>query len=213
MKKLSVVFFAAALISVFCSCKDESSQTVNGVAIYEETPVYLENEEGKMVYASSILAGDEVKIVSSKNGPVLKKAVRKTSSGEEEVEFVKIYVDGTAYFTRPIFIADNNFIPAFVKNDTRLFTAPDVLNITKKVVSIGTIIAIEGGDAPDSDFYKCKIYNSKNFGEDYYIKKSDVNPDLRLVRIAQLGPLVNKAKNLNPVVKSELEAFLGSYGE
>ena len=152
--------------------------TINSIALYDGTPLYVENEDGKMVYKDEILLGESLKIYFADDQMEEKEAIRLLSSGKEEsFNFVHVSYYDNDYWTRDIFITDNTKLQAgIILSDTLTYSAADGTSATSKKLEEGTIVAVDPESKQtdtdlDIDFINVTYYSGTAFGKTVFTYK------------------------------------------
>ena len=198
MKKLNMFIIALCLLLALSGCNksEKSSQvqaegtqtavsaepqkkitTIDSIALYDGTPLYVENADGKMVYKDEMLLGESLKIYFADDQMEQKEAIRLLSSGKEEsFNFVHVSYYDNDYWTRDIFITDNAKLQAgIILYDTLTYTAADGTSATSKKLEEGTIVAVdpyseETDNDLDINFINVTYYSGTPFGKTAFIK-------------------------------------------
>lgn len=198
MKKLNMFIIALCLLLALSGCNksEKSSQvqaegtqtavsaepqkkitTIDSIALYDGTPLYVENADGKMVYKDEMLLGESLKIYFADDQMEQKEAIRLLSSGKEETfNFVHVSYYDNDYWTRDIFITDNTKLQAgIILYDTLTYTAADGTSATSKKLEEGTIVAVDPESKQtdtdlDIDFINVTYYSGTPFGKTAFIK-------------------------------------------
>ena len=198
--KLTLVLLCAAMVFISCNkeknnseknksaapqqqnTKAEKKETISSVILYDGTPLYLENDEGKMVYADEALLGDTIRIYMDKNTIEQKEAIRLLSSGKEEnFNFIHVSYYNIDYWTRDIFITnDASVTPALITATTIIYNSADGTAATSKKLEEGSIVAVnEASKTTDSDldidFVEVTCYNAAAFGNKVWVKSEAVS--------------------------------------
>ena len=226
MKKLNVVIMALCLLASFTGCnkteKTDSAQVepekkitiINSISLYDGAPLYIENEDGKMVYNDEMLLGDSLGIYFVDDQMEQKEAIRLLSSGKEETfNFVHVIYYEKDYWTRDIFITDNtNFKAGIITQDTLVYSAADGTSATSQKLKEGTVVAVDiNSKQTDTDlnidFVNVTYYSATPFGKSVFIKadalsnsQADIIANQTITRI-----LANKS------LKPEIEDLLFDY--
>ena len=144
--------------------------------------IYLENEDGKMVYNDECLLGESLKIYVVDGEIEQKEAIRLLSSGKEEsFNFVHINYYENDYWTRDIFITNNkDLIPGIITTDTLTYSAADGTTATSKKLEEGTVVAIDPvSKQTDSDlgidFLSVTYYSGTAFGKTAFVKMDSLS--------------------------------------
>ncbi|MBQ9622516.1 MAG: hypothetical protein IJR39_04155, partial [Treponema sp.] len=125
------------------------------VALYYDkdgnnTPLYAEDKDGKMVWADEAIPGDEIEVYGSLDNVSefeVKNAIRSYSGGKEEsMDFVHVRYYGKDYWTRPIFISRHGTKEHYmngmvITEDTYIYSSTDLVNAKTKKVEKGTFVA------------------------------------------------------------------------
>lgn len=204
MKKLHVLILPLCFILALTGCnKTEKKETdaavntqtttttaepqknitkVNSIALYEGTPLYNENEDGKMVYNDEMLLGETLSIYFVDGQMEQKEAIRLLSSGKEEsFNFVHVCYYEKDYWTRDIFITNNaNLTPGIITTDTLTYTAADGTSATTKKLEAGTVVAVDPDSIQtdkdlDIDFVSVTYYNGAPFGKSVFVKMESLS--------------------------------------
>ena len=249
MKK-TLFFITTALLALFAfaGCK-EKAQTTNGASgteasakgnadksilysfhtvLYRDdegngTPLYAENDEGKMVWADEAFAGDAISVYYLKKDgseiPETKKAIRRLYNGkEEEMEFVHVryhvrYFDED-YWTRPIFVANGS--PRVVLEDTYLYSSTDLVNAKTTKIAKDTFVALDENMSIDGiDFCKVYCYDwNAPWGKEGYIKQGALSTSTReLFEVQTRQAMERMGSDLKPFVRDEIPRILDAYLE
>jgi hypothetical protein len=204
MKKLKLLIVSLILVTALTACnKNENKDstpavsgkatgssitskknvtTIDSIALYDGTPFYLENEDGKMVYNDECLLGESLKIYVVDGEIEQKEAIRLLSSGKEEsFNFVHINYYDNDYWTRDIFITNNkDLIPGIITTDTLTYSAADGTTATSKKLEEGTVVAIDpASKQTDSDlgidFLSVTYYSGTAFGKTAFVKMDSLS--------------------------------------
>jgi len=194
--------------------KQQSVQTTTSVIIYDGTPFYSENSEGKMVYANEGLIGEEIRVFMSNNSIEQKNAIRLLKSGEEEeFNFIHVLYSDTEYWTRDIFITNNAQLTAgLITEDAIVYSSADSTAATERKLEQGTILAInESGKVSDPDlgieFIPVTYYNGAAFGKEVFVKASLVSSNKE--NILALNT-INKLMNYEQIKPEVAETIINS---
>lgn len=203
MKKLKLIIVSLLLVAAFTGCnktKDKDAtpevnkeskrtttakknvSTINSIALYDGTPLYLENEDGKMVYNDETLIGETLAIYTVNGEIEQKEAIRLLSSGKEETfNFVHVSYYENDYWTRDIFITNNKDLKAaIITGDSLTYSAADGTTATTKKLEEGTIIAIDPASKQtdsdlDIDFISVTYYSGTPFGKTAFVKLESIS--------------------------------------
>ncbi len=222
MKNQKKFLFLLGMLFIFASCgnksetqkksaKASSLATVNSVALYEGTPLYQENSDGKMVYADEVPLGEEIKIYLKGSSIEEKTAIRLLSSGKEEsFNFVHVMCYEKDYWTRDIFITNNAALTAAaIKEDTIIYTSPDASGASTKKFEKGTVVAADfSSKRTDSDlgidFTPVTYYNGKSFGKEVFVKSANISTNHADVIALQTLNRLLSYKDLKPEVSNSI---------
>ena len=183
------------------------------------TPLYAENDEGKMVWADEAIAGDAISVYYLKKDgseiPETKKAIRRLYNGkEEEMEFVHVRYFDEDYWTRPIFVANGS--PRVVLEDTYLYSSTDLVNAKTAKVAKDTFIACSEVTGIDGIAF-CKVYCydwNTPWGKEGYIKKDALSTSTReLLEVQTRQAMERMGSDLKPFVRDEIPRILDAYLE
>ena len=157
--------------------KSVKKETISSVVIYDGTPLYIEDSDGKMVYADEALLGDTIRVYVEENSIEQKEAIRLLSNGKEDTfNFVHVNYYDSDYWTRDIFITNNSKLkPGIITTDSLTYSAPDGTSATSKKLEAGTVVAIDPDSTKkdsdlDIDFISVTYYNGAAFGKPVYVK-------------------------------------------
>ncbi len=240
MKKLNVVIIALCLLVALTGCNksektnqapSEGSQTattaepqkkittINSIALYDGTPLYIENQDGKMVYNDEMLLGDSLLIYFVDDQMEQKEAIRLLSSGKEETfNFVHVCYYEKDYWTRDIFITDNtNFKAGIILNDTLTYSAADGTSATSKKLEEGTIVAVDRDSKQtdtdlDIEFINVTYYSGTPFGKSAFIKTDALSYNQPDIIANQTISRILANKSLDPEIEDLLFDYLESMG-
>ncbi len=164
------------------SVKTVKQETADSIILYDGTPFYLENEDGKMVYNDEALLGEQIKVYLLDGQLEQKEAIRLLSSGKEETfNFVHVSYYDNDYWTRDIFITNNSeFKPGIITADTLTYSAADGTTATSKKLEEGTVVAIDpASKQKDSDldieFISVTYYSGTAFGKTAFVKLENLS--------------------------------------
>ena len=227
--KITLLFLFAAVFFISCnksndntdkkssaepqqqSTKAAKSETIASVILYDGTPLYVENEEGKMIYADEALSGDIIRIYMDKNSIEQKEAIRHLNSGKEDTfNFVHVSYFNNDFWTRDIFITNDAAVtPGLITSDSIIYSSADGTAATSKKVEEGTIVAVnESSKTVDSDldieFIEVTYYNGAAFGKTVFVKSDSVSSNKADILALQTLNKIDGIENLNPDVSKEL---------
>ena len=186
------------------------------IALYSDkdgnnTPLYIEDKDGKMVWADEIFAGEYIYAYENPEGNgglEEKNAVRRQSNGKEEaMDFVHVYDDYTDkdYWTRPIFITHfSDMSRAVVTTDSYIYSSTDLVNAKTTKVTAGTFVArLRSEEIDGIPFEKIYYYDwNTPYGKEGYIKQDAVSTDYAGdVMPAQVAQALLRAKDVKPFVR------------
>lgn len=193
--------------------------TINSIALYDGTPLYVENEDGKMVYKDEMLLGESLKIYFVDDQMEEKEAIRLLSSGKEETfNFVHVSYYDNDYWTRDIFITDNTKLQAgIILYDTLTYTAADGTSATSKKLEEGTIVAVnpdskETDTDLDIDFINVTYYSGTAFGKSAFIKTDSISYNAADIVANQTLSRILANDSLNPEIEDLLFDYLETIG-
>lgn len=184
--------------------------TQSSVILKDETPFYLESEDGKMRYANvDGKLGDKLSIILLDGEIAQKNAIRVTSDNKEaEFLFVRVEYNNTDYWTRDIYITkDPSLVPAVIKNDVFTYKSPDISDPypSKDKLTIGTIIAAGNTvTTEDETFVTVVKYDGTAFGKEMYIKDSSLTTKPADIVAVQTLNRIDGYQELEDVVFCEL---------
>jgi len=232
MKKVTLGIFLLCVLSLFISCGDDKKSpeqkttgtsktstkanekkapTITSVILYDGTPFYTENSDGKMVYADEAPLGDTIRIYMVNNEIEQKEAIRLLKSGKEEsFNFVHLSYFGKDYWTRDIFITnDSAVIPGFINAQAITYGSPDSGSATTKKIDEGSIVAVnESSKAKDPDldieYIEVTYYNGTPFGKKVYVKSNLVSTNGADILALQTIAKAKAYEGLKPEVKEKL---------
>jgi len=240
MKKLNMFIIALCLLLALSGCNksEKSSQvqaegtqtavsaepqkkitTINSIALYDGTPLYVENTDGKMVYKDEILLGESLKIYFADDQMEQKEAIRLLSSGKEETfNFVHVSYYDNDYWTRDIFITDNTKLQAgIILSDTLTYSAADGTSATSKKLEEGTIVAVDPESKQtdtdlDIDFINVTYYSGTAFGKTAFIKTDSVSYNAADIVANQTLSRILANDSLKPEIEDLLFDYLETIG-
>ena len=240
MKKLNMFIIALCLLLALSGCNksEKTSQTqtegtqtavsaepqkkittINSIALYDGTPLYVENEDGKMVYKDEMLLGESLKIYFADDQMEEKEAIRLLSSGKEEsFNFVHVSYYDNDYWTRDIFITDNTKLQAgIILSDTLTYSAADGTSATSKKLEEGTIVAVDPESKQtdtdlDIDFINVTYYSGTAFGKTVFIKADSVSYNAADIVANQTLSRILANDSLNPEIEDLLFDYLETIG-
>ena len=240
MKKLNMFIIALCLLLALSGCNksEKTSQTqseakqsstavepqkkittINSIALYEGTPLYVENADGKMVYKDEMLLGESLKIYFADDQMEQKEAIRLLSSGKEEsFNFVHVSYYDNDYWTRDIFITDNTKLQAgIILSDTLTYSAADGTSATSKKLEEGTIVAVDPESKQtdtdlDIDFINVTYYSGTAFGKTAFIKTDSVSYNAADIVANQTLSRILANDSLKPEIEDLLFDYLETIG-
>ncbi len=236
MKKSTISIFILCALSLFISCGDEKKssakkanetnstkakenkvETITSVVLYDGTPFYSENADGKMVYADEAPLGETIRIYVKNNSIEQKEAIRLLSSGKEETfNFVHVAYFDKDYWTRDIFITNDAALTAgCITAQALTYSSPDGSSATSKKIEAGTLVAVnESSKTRDTDldieFVEITYYSGAAFGKRIYVKSDLVSTNSADIVALQTIAKMKSNENLNPDVKTQLIDSLNS---
>lgn len=231
--KLTLVLLCAAMVFISCNkeknnsekntsaapqqqnAKAEKKETISSVILYDGTPLYLENDEGKMVYADEALLGDTIRIYMDKNTIEQKEAIRLLSSGKEEnFNFIHVSYYNKDYWTRDIFITNDAAVtPGLITTTTLIYNSADGTSATTKKVEEGNIVAVnESSKTKDADldieFVEITYYNGAAFGKTVWVKSEAVSSNAADILALQTLKKLEGIENPDAAVIDQLSYSL-----
>ncbi len=231
--KLTLVLLCAAMFFISCNkeknnsekntsaapqqqnAKAEKKETISSVILYDGTPLYLENDEGKMVYADEALLGDTIRIYMDKNTIEQKEAIRLLSSGKEEkFNFIHVSYYNKDYWTRDIFITNDAAVtPGLITTTTLIYNSADGTSATTKKVEEGDIVAVnESSKTKDADldieFVEITYYNGAAFGKTVWVKSEAVSSNAADILALQTLKKLEGIENPDAAVIDQLSYSL-----
>ncbi len=222
MKKTKIVLFLLGMLFVFAGCgnknapqkqssKSSSPTTVSSVVLYDGTPLYRENSDGKMVYADEVQLGEEIQIFLKGSEIEEKTAIRLLSSGKEEsFNFVHVSYYDKDYWTRDIFITNNAALTAAaIIEDSVIYTSPDATGASTKKLEKGAIVATDSSSKrTDSDlgieFIPVTYYNATPFGKEAFVKSANISTKQADIVALQTLSKIAAYKELKPEVTESI---------
>lgn len=243
-----IASFVLILLSgaMLCSCKEKSPAAAIGnqnadnagttlsrersfrdqVVLYcdkdgNNTPLYTEDKDGKMVWADEAIPGDIISAyVSLENSKTLevKNAVRKLASGKEEsFDFVHVRYYDKDYWTRPIFITGSfDFLHgSVITSDSYIYSSTDLVNAKTTKVEKGSFVARCGTETIDGiNFIHIYYYDwNTPYGKEGYVKEESCSSEELVLRAAQVERAFSYAKDLKPFVREDVYALLEAMKE
>ena len=234
MKKVLSCVLLICLFSLFISCNKEKTtsdsktvessgkkesikkkETITSVILYDGTPFYIENSDGKMVYADEAPVGEVIRIYLNSNSIEQKEAIRLLSSGKEETfNFVHVSFYDNDYWTRDIFITNDSAVtPGVINSQAITYSSADSASATTKKLDEGTIVAVNESSKtkdPDLDveFIEITYYNGAAFGKKVYVKNDFISTNTADILALQTISKMSAMENLNPDVKEKLTEAL-----
>ena len=229
MKKVLTGIILISLFSILVSCNKNNNtsdkktnetskkeltkkrESITSVVLYDGTPFYVENADGKMVYADEAPSGETIRIFLKSNEIEQKEAIRLLSSGKEETfNFVHVSYYDTDYWTRDIFITNDSAVtPGVITTQAITYSAADSSSATTKKLEQGTIIAVnQASKIKDTDldieFVEITYYNGAAFGKKIYVKSDYVSANAADILALHTIARINSIENLNPDVREKL---------
>ncbi|MBR0494680.1 MAG: SLAP domain-containing protein [Treponema sp.] len=183
------------------------------------TPLYAENKEGKMVWADEAIPGDEIEVYESLENasePEVKNAIRSYTGGKEEsMDFVHVRYYGKDYWTRPIFITGHSkknwhLTGMVITEDTYIYSSTDLVNAKTKKVEKGTFVAKYDSETIDGiKFFQIYYYDwSTPYGKEGYVKAETCSDSDIALQAAQVERAFSNTKDLKPFVREDVYALL-----
>lgn len=199
------------------SSKASKKETISSVILYDGTPLYIENDEGKMVYADEALLGDTIQVYMDKNSIEQKEAIRLLSSGKEEkFNFIHVSYFNKDFWTRDIFITNDAAVtPGLITATTLIYNSADGTSATTKKIEEGSIVAVnESSKTKDADldieFVEITYYNGAAFGKTVWVKSEAVSSIEADILALQTLKKIEGIENLNSDVRRQLSESLDS---
>lgn len=236
MKKVFSCIIFICMLSLIISCGDDkksaakqNSETSSkneikrekdpSIVLYDGTPLYIENEEGKMVYADEVPAGKKISIYKISKEIEQKTAVRLLNSGKEDTfNFVHISYFNTDYWTRDIFITNDttDLVPGVITSQVTIYSSPDVTSATTKKLEANTIVAtnipsITNDEDFDIKFQEITYYNGTAFGKKAYVKYGFVLTGPKEILAIQTLSKIEAMENIKPEIKETLLDVLSKH--
>lgn len=194
------------------------------VALYYDkdgnnTPLYAEDKDGKMVWADEAIPGDEIEVYGSLDNVSefeVKNAIRSYSGGKEEsMDFVHVRYYGKDYWTRPIFISrhgtkEHYMNGSVITEDTYIYSSTDLVNAKTKKVEKGTFVADYDTKIVDGITFSHIYYYDWNtpYGKEGYVKEETCSREEMVLRAAQVERAFSNTKDLKPFVREDVYALL-----
>lgn len=237
MKKTSLVFVTSCLIFVLfsfgCSKTEEKPvvqeqiqeqtqeaeeipatpvkkvlTTKEAIALYPGTPLYTENDEGKMVYVDEVAKGDKILVYYDGAQIDSKNAIRRLNNGTEDpFDFIHVATEFSGdknYWTRGLFLAKEHSYVAVVTEDAYIYTSPQSFDVTDSSVKQGDLVAMKGDINPETVFTAVTIYNGADNGKEVYLKTDFLSTHPADVIAVQTMNKVNSIEKIDPVVENKL---------
>ena len=240
MKKLNFLFISLFLVLALTGCnktgkKDSESAsgtqnaataepqknitTIKSIALYDGTPLYIENEDGKMVYNDEMLIGEDLLIYFVDGQMDQKEAIRLLSSGKEETfNFIHVCYYEKDYWTRDIFITNNASLSAgIITGDALTYSAADGTSATSKKLEEGTIVAVDTTSKQtdkdlDIDFINVTYYSGTPFGKSVFIKADAVSSNQPDIIANQTIARILANDSLKPEIEDLMFDYLETIG-
>ena len=179
------------------------------------TPLYVEDKDGKMVWADEAIPGDAIYAYESAEDSERleeKNAVRRLSNGKEEaMDFVHVRYYDKDYWTRPIFITGKRHLRgAAVTADTYIYSTTDLVNAKTTKVEKGTFVAFDTSEEIDGIQFAHIFFYDWNtpYGKLGYIKLDALATSELDVKDAQTERAFAHTKDLKPFVRDEVISIL-----
>lgn len=189
--------------------------TISAIALYDGTPLYIENDDGKMVYNDEVQIGETLLIYMADNAIEQKEAIRLLNSGKEETfNFIHVSYYENDYWTRDIFITnDKTLVPGIITSDTLTYNEADGTTATSKKLSEGTIVAVnEASKTKDADFdiefVAVSYYNGAAFGKEVYVKAETVSSNAADLLAWRTLSKLKANENLKPEISEKIMSMV-----
>ena len=182
--------------------------TKEAIALYPGTPLYTENDEGKMVYVDEVAKGDKILVYYDGAQIDSKNAIRRLNNGTEEpFDFIHVATEFSGdknYWTRGLFLAKEHSYVAVVTEDAYIYTSPQSFDVTDSSVKQGDLVAMKGDINPETVFTAVTIYNGADNGKEVYLKTDFLSTHPADVIAVQTMNKVNSIEKIDPVVENKL---------
>lgn len=184
------------------------------------TPLYTEDSNGKMIFANEAIPGDIIDVYESLESSSefeIKNAARPLFNGREEMlDFVHVRYYDKEYWTLPVYVTNQeNLKGAVVAEDTFIYSTTDLESAKTFEVEKGTFVASGRYTTADGVYYAHVFYYdwTTPYGKEGYIKK-DVLKDMKKdVVAAQVERKIAQTENLDSFVRDEVNELLQDYSE
>ena len=218
MKKIIFVMCTLLTVLAFTGCNEKTGsssaktsvpkKTVCSVVLEDGWALYEANaEDGKLRAAAEVSKGDIINVADKGTGkyetvPMTRVLSNKT---EDAINVVSVVYENKPYYARAIYISDYGAAePAVVLTETQEYSKPDILGITNKKLSAGTIVAVYADST--SDFCHARIYNGSDYGREIYIPADCVGRGVSTVELVKTLSSFNKDTKVE-VVDAVLETI------
>lgn len=187
---------------------EKTLPTKEAIALYSGTPLYIEDSEGKMVYATEVAEGDKLFVYYNGDVADSKEAIRKLNNGQEDsFKFIHVtteYSRDQNYWTREIFVAKEHSVVGVITEDAYIYNSPQSFDVTDKTVKQGALVALKKDLDSNSPFTTVTIYNETDNGKEIYLKTELISTLASDVIAVKTMNKVKNTKNLDLVVENKL---------
>lgn len=177
---------------------------VDGVMIYENGALWTPNEEGIMIYATSISKGSTVKVYTNPTDTKaeIKKCSRLNEGKKEDgIDFIHIEYDGKDYWARDFHIAVDAVPAIVIKNDAYIYNEASAAGATKDTLNIGDIVA-KFNNAEEGSYSLIDVRDNKSLKQGVYLKTKEISTNTNDIESMKIYKKLKNTKNA--VVKEEV---------
>lgn len=186
--------------------------TKDAIALYPGTPLYTENEDGKMVYVDEVAKGDKLLVYYDGTELDSKEAIRRLNNGQEDTfNFIHVATEFSGdknYWTRGLFFAENHSVVGVVIEDAYIYNTAQSFDVTDSSIKQGDLVALKKDLDYESVFTPVTIYNGADNGKEVFIKTDLLSTLPSDVIAVQTLDRVNSIEKLEPIVKNKLMEIL-----
>ena len=183
---------------------EDEYEYVNSVMLDSGWTICREKEDGNMVSALNVSQGEQIFICKKGNQAEIKRAdfLYQNGNKDTDVEWVKIKYDDKIYWTRTMWAAPENSIPAIITRDTHIYSAPDDMEMTAEKLDAGTFVALV--KSSNSGFDEAVVFNRKAWGRVIYLEKPAVSTGTNVIALMKIEKRLESEK-LDAAVKNEMQ--------
>ncbi len=177
---------------------------VDGVMIYENGALWTPDNEGVMIYATSISKGSTVKVYTNPadSKAEIKKCTRLNEGKKEDgIDFIHIQYNGNDYWARDFHIAVDAVPAIVIKNDAYIYTEASAAGATKDTLNIGDIVA-KFNDAEEGSYSLINVRDSKSLKQGVYLKTKELSTNANDIESMKIYKKLKNTKNA--IVKAEV---------